>query len=69
MVVTPMGDYDYVAYQSDKVYTLEVKPVTKEEKERRRKEKLGYTGERLSLNFQDIEVRAVTPSRAASPCA
>ncbi len=59
MVVTAVGDYDYVAYQSDDVYTLEVKPVPKAERERRRKEKLGYTGERLSLNFQDIEVRAV----------
>jgi len=59
MSVTATGDYDYVAYQSDNVFTLEVKPVPKAEKERRRKEKLGYTGERLSLNFQDIEVRAV----------
>ncbi|HID41533.1 MAG TPA: type IV pilus secretin PilQ, partial [Pyrodictium sp.] len=59
MVVTAVGDYDHVAYQSDDVYTIEVKPVPKAERERRRKEKLGYTGERLSLNFQDIEVRAV----------
>ena len=59
MTVTATGDYDYVAYQSDSVFTLEVKPVPKAEQERRRKEKLGYTGERLSLNFQDIEVRAV----------
>lgn len=59
MVITPTGDYDHLAYQSENIYTVEVKPVTKEEKEQARKDKLGYTGERLSLNFQNIEVRAV----------
>ena len=43
--------------QSDKVVTVDVKPLTKEEA--LKKEKFGYTGEKLSLNFQDIEVRAV----------
>ena len=52
-------DYDHLAYQSDDNYTIEFKPLTKEEKREQQKEKVGYTGERLSLNFQDIEVRAV----------
>src|SRR5690606_8056846 len=39
-------------------YVVSVKPLTKEELEERKKE-FAYTGERLSLNFQDIEVRAV----------
>ena len=52
-------DYDHLAYQSGDNYTIEFKPLTKEEKEEQKKEKFGYTGERLSLNFQDIEVRAV----------
>ncbi len=52
-------DYDHLAYQSDENYTIEFKPLTKREKEEQKKEKFGYTGERLSLNFQDIEVRAV----------
>ncbi len=59
MVIKAAGDYDHLAYQSEDVYTVEVKPVTKQEKEQARKDKLGYTGERLSLNFQNIEVRAV----------
>lgn len=59
MVIAPTGEYDHVAYQTDNVYTVEIKPTTKEQQEERRREKLGYTGERLSLNFQDIEVRSV----------
>ncbi|MBI4005486.1 MAG: type IV pilus secretin PilQ family protein, partial [Gammaproteobacteria bacterium] len=49
----------HLAYQSDNLLTIEVKPLSKEEKEAIQKKKVGYTGERLSLNFQDIEVRAV----------
>ena len=52
-------DYDHLAYQSENQYTIEFKPLTKEEKEEQKKDKFGYTGERLSLNFQSIEVRAV----------
>jgi type IV pilus assembly protein PilQ len=59
MVITPMGEYDYLAYQSNDEFTIEVKPITKEEAEERKKDEFGYKGERLSLNFQDIEVRSV----------
>lgn len=59
MVIAPTGEYDHVAYQTNNLYTVEIKPTTKEEQETRRREKLGFTGERLSLNFQDIEVRSV----------
>ncbi len=52
-------DYDHLAYQSEDQYTIEFKPLTKAEKEEQKKDKFGYTGERLSLNFQSIEVRAV----------
>ena len=52
------GEYDYLAYQTDNQYVVSVKPLTKEEVEDRKKE-FAYTGQRLSLNFQDIEVRAV----------
>jgi type IV pilus assembly protein PilQ len=52
-------DYDHIAYQSEDQYTIEFKPITKEEKADQKKDKFGYTGERLSLNFQSIEVRAV----------
>ncbi len=59
MLIAPTGEYDHVAYQTDNTYTVEIKPTTKEQQEERRREKLGYTGDRLSLNFQDIEVRSV----------
>jgi type IV pilus assembly protein PilQ len=62
LVVTAAADYDQVAYQSDNQFTLELKPpvaqaaaaapgVFGENRE--------YTGERLTLNFQDLETRAV----------
>lgn len=59
MVVTPNGEFEQLAYQADNVFTLELRPLSKEEAEAAKKERLGYTGERLSLNFQNIEVRAV----------
>lgn len=52
-------DYDHLAYQSENQYIIEFKSLTKEEKEEQKKDKFGYTGERLSLNFQNIEVRAI----------
>ncbi len=52
------GEYDYLAYQTDNQYVVSVKPLTREEVEERKKE-FAFTGQRLSLNFQDIEVRAV----------
>ncbi|NNM00650.1 MAG: type IV pilus secretin PilQ family protein, partial [Gammaproteobacteria bacterium] len=59
MVITPTGLYEHLAYQADNLFTLELKPLTPAEEEELKKDKFGYTGERLSLNFQDIEIRAV----------
>ncbi len=59
MVIEAGGLFEQLAYQSDELYTIEVKPVSKAEEEAAKKDKFGYTGERLSLNFQNIEVRAV----------
>lgn len=53
------NDYEHVAYQANNIFTMELKPISKEELEDQNKAKFGYTGERLSLNFQDIPVRAV----------
>jgi type IV pilus assembly protein PilQ len=58
-ISTVNEQYDHLAYQSDDVFTVEVRPLSKEEQEAVKKKKFGYTGERLSLNFQSIEVRAV----------
>jgi len=52
------GDYDYLAYQTDNEYVVSIKPLTSEELETKKRE-FAYVGEKLSLNFQDIEVRAV----------
>jgi type IV pilus assembly protein PilQ len=52
------GDFDYLAYQTDNEYVVSIKPLSKAEAEERRNE-FAYVGERISLNFQDIEVRAV----------
>ncbi|WP_455206340.1 type IV pilus secretin PilQ [Kaarinaea lacus] len=58
--ITPAGDYEYLAYHTGQTYTVEVKPKLKAEAEKEKEEETkGYTGEKLSLNFQDIEVRAV----------
>ncbi|HEB27634.1 MAG TPA: type IV pilus secretin PilQ family protein [Porticoccus sp.] len=52
------GDFDYLAYQTDNQYVISVKPLTADELELKKKD-FAYVGDKLSLNFQDIEVRAV----------
>ncbi|MGA9025518.1 MAG: type IV pilus secretin PilQ [Steroidobacteraceae bacterium] len=56
LVITSQGDFEQLAYQSDSQYTIEIRPSTKRAAGEERKE---YTGERLTLNFQDIDVRSV----------
>lgn len=62
LIVTAAAQYDQVAYQSDNVFTLELKP----QPEQQAAQTAGvydqdreYTGDRLTLNFQDLETRAV----------
>ncbi|MGK0248205.1 MAG: type IV pilus assembly protein PilQ [Oleispira sp.] len=57
--IEPEGQYDYLAYQADGVLAINVKPITKAEKEKLAQAEFPYSGEKLSLNFQNIEVRAV----------
>jgi len=52
------GNFDYLAYQADNTMSIDVTPVTQEEINKR-DDIFKYTGEKLSLNFQDIEVRSV----------
>lgn len=56
--IAASGDFDYLAYQTDNEYVVSIKPLTDREKQERKKE-FEYTGQKLSLDFQDIEVRAV----------
>ncbi|TDR54268.1 type IV pilus assembly protein PilQ [Halomonas ventosae] len=53
------GDFAMVSTQSGRQLTIEAQPVTREEREERVREQFPYTGERITLNFQDIEVRSV----------
>lgn len=59
IVIGTEGLVDILAYQSSNLFTLEVRRLTEREQLELKKDKFGYTGERLSLNFQNIEVRAV----------
>jgi type IV pilus assembly protein PilQ len=56
LVISAQGDFEQLAYQSDNQYTVEIKPSLKRNAAEEKKE---YTGERLTLNFQDIDVRSV----------
>jgi type IV pilus assembly protein PilQ len=61
LIVSAASEYDQVAYQSDNLFTLELKPpvvraaATAGVFDQNRE----YTGERLTMNFQDLETRAV----------
>lgn len=58
MVVEPKGLWEQSSYQSDTQFVLEVKPI-KEDPNKLTQGTQGYRGERLSFNFQNIEVRAI----------
>ena len=59
MIVAAEGRYEQLTYQADDQLTIEVRPVVEKEQEEQRKRETGYVGDKLTLNFQDIEVRAV----------
>ena len=58
--VVPNGEFDYLAYQSDQAFILEVKPVVKDvDTSSVPGEDFLYKGDKMSLNFQNIEIRAI----------
>ena len=59
MVVDPRGLWEYSAYQTDTQFILEVKPLKEDPNRLVQSATPGYAGEKLSLNFQNVEVRAV----------
>ena len=59
MVIEPKGLWEHSAYQTDNRFILEVKPVQEDPNKLVQGTRAGYTGEKLSLNFQNVEVRAV----------
>ncbi len=61
IVISAEGKYEQLAYQTDNEFTIEINPVVDEDAEQSSlfSETKEYEGQRLTLNFQDIETRAV----------
>src|SRR3954468_23861949 len=57
MVIEPKGQWEHNAYQSDSQFVVEVKPLATDGSRATQRDR--YTGEKLSLNCQNVEVRAV----------
>ncbi|HAU02728.1 MAG TPA: type IV pilus secretin PilQ, partial [Porticoccaceae bacterium] len=58
VAIEASGQYDYLAYQADGQYVVNIKPLSDAEIAEQSK-KFAFNGERLTLNFQNIEVRSV----------
>jgi type IV pilus assembly protein PilQ len=59
LVVEPRGLWEHNAYQSDTRFVLEVRPVKEDPTRMFQGSRQGYQGERLSLNFQNVDVRSL----------
>jgi type IV pilus assembly protein PilQ len=59
LVVEPRGLWEHNAYQSDTRFVLEVRPVKEDPSRLFQGSRQGYQGERLSLNFQNVDVRSL----------
>jgi type IV pilus assembly protein PilQ len=59
MVIEPKGLWEHNAYQTDTQFVVEVKPIKEDPNKLVQGSRGGYSGEKLSLNFQNIEVRSV----------
>lgn len=59
VVIEPQGLWEYSAFQSDSQFVVEVKPVQEDPNRLTQGSRPGYRGERLSLNFQNVDVRAL----------
>lgn len=59
MVIEPKGLWEQSAYQADKRFIIDVRPVLEDPNKLVQGSKPGYAGEKLSLNFQNIDVRSV----------
>lgn len=57
MTISPKGLWEYNAYQTDTQFVIEVKPVIEDPNKLVQGTRGGYQGEKLSLNFQNVEVR------------
>jgi len=59
LVIEPQGNWEQSAYQADKKFIVDVRPIPDDPNRLVQNGKPGYGGEKLSLNFQNIDVRSV----------
>ena len=59
MLIEPTGSWEHSAYQTERQFVVELKPVVVDPNKLTQGTRGGYTGEKLSLNFQNIDVRSV----------
>ncbi|KAE9644581.1 type IV pilus secretin PilQ [Pseudomonas sp. PB106] len=59
ITVEPSGTYEYSTFQTDNKLTVSIRPMTVDDLQKRNADRNNYVGEKLSLNFQDIDVRSV----------
>lgn len=59
MVIEPKGLWEHSAYQTDRQFILDVKPIVEDPGKLVQGTKTGYSGEKLSLDFQNIETRTL----------
>jgi type IV pilus assembly protein PilQ len=59
MIIEPKGNWEQSAYQADKKFIIDVRQLVEDPNKLVRGSKPGYAGEKLSLNFQNIDVRSV----------
>ncbi|RAP38702.1 pilus assembly protein PilQ [Legionella quinlivanii] len=59
LTIISKGDYGHYAYQVNKQFIVEIYPLSAEEAKQAKLKKMVFTGKRISLNFQNIQIRAV----------
>jgi type IV pilus assembly protein PilQ len=59
IVIEPQGDWEQSAYQADRKLVVDIRPLAKDPNKLIQGSKQGYAGEKLSLNFQRVDVRDV----------
>lgn len=59
ITIEPSGVFDYSTFQTDNKLTVSIRPMTADDLQKRNADRYAYSGEKLSLNFQDIDVRSV----------
>jgi len=59
LIIEPKGNWEHSSYQADKKFIVDIKPIIEDPNKLVQGSRKGYTGDKLSLNFQNIEVRSV----------